>query len=57
MALIIDEIQKAPILLEELKKTIDSQRLIWIGEGQERQLMYIYPAQIVLSCTKAFLIP
>lgn len=30
MALIIDEIQKAPILLEELKKTIDSQRLIWL---------------------------
>lgn len=41
MALIIDEIQKAPILLEELKKTIDSQRLIWLREGQERQLMYI----------------
>lgn len=57
MALIIDEIQKAPILLGELKKTIDSQRLIWLREGQERQLMYIYPAQIVLSCSKAFLIP
>ena len=41
MALIIDEIQKAPILLEKLKKTIDSQRLIWLREGQERQLMYI----------------
>lgn len=57
MALIIDEIQKAPILLEELKKTIDSQRLIWLREGQERHLMYIYSAQIVLSCSKAFPIP
>lgn len=42
--LIIDEIQKAPLLLEEIKKTIDSQRLIWLREGKERQLMYILSA-------------
>lgn len=39
--LIIDEIQKAPLLLEEIKKIIDSQRLLWLKEGKERQLMYI----------------
>ena len=28
--LIIDEIQQAPLLLEEIKKIIDSQRLLWL---------------------------
>ena len=39
--LIIDEIQKAPNLLDEIKKKIDEQRLIWLKSGNERQLMYI----------------
>ena len=39
--LIIDEIQKAPNLLDEIKKKIDEQRLIWLKSGSERQLMYI----------------
>lgn len=39
--LIIDEIQKAPLLLDEIKKRIDAQRLVWLNDGEERQLMYI----------------
>ncbi|MBQ6505153.1 MAG: ATP-binding protein [Flexilinea sp.] len=39
--LIIDEIQKAPGLLDEIKQKIDEQRLIWLKTGTERQLMYI----------------
>ncbi len=39
--LIIDEIQKAPGLLDEIKQKIDEQRLIWLKNGTERQLMYI----------------
>lgn len=39
--LIIDEIQKAPELLDEIKIKIDEQRKIWLKEGTERQLMYI----------------
>ncbi len=39
--LIIDEIQKAPGLLDEIKQKIDEQRLIWLKTGSERQLMYI----------------
>ena len=39
--LIIDEIQKAPGLLDEIKQKIDAQRLIWLKNGEERQLMYI----------------
>ena len=39
--LIIDEIQKAPNLLDEIKKKIDEQRLQWLKEGEERKLMYI----------------
>ena len=38
---IIDEIQKAPNLLDEIKKTIDEQRLLWLKSGERRQLMYI----------------
>lgn len=39
--LIIDEIQKAPNLLDEIKIKIDEQRLSWMRTGQERKLMYI----------------
>ena len=38
---VIDEIQKAPKLLDEIKKNIDEQRLVWMKNGEERQLMYI----------------
>ena len=38
---VIDEIQKAPKLLDEIKKIIDEQRLVWMKNGEERQLMYI----------------
>lgn len=39
--LIIDEIQKAPALLSEIKKQIDDQRLTWLKTGKPRRLMYI----------------
>jgi len=39
--LIIDEIQKAPILLDEIKILIDKQRLVWLKNGDKRQLMFI----------------
>lgn len=39
--LVIDEIQKAPKLLDEIKKIIDEQRLSWIKNNEERKLMYI----------------
>lgn len=39
--LIIDEIQKAPQLLDVIKKIIDEQRLIWLKSGKKRKLMYI----------------
>ena len=39
--LIIDEIQKASGLLDEIKKVIDEQRLKWMKEDAPRQLMYI----------------
>ena len=39
--LIIDEIQKAPKLLDEIKIRIDDMRLKWTEEGQDQQLMYI----------------
>ena len=38
---VIDEIQKAPKLLDEIKKIIDEQRLKWVKNGEERRLMYI----------------
>ena len=38
---VIDEIQKAPKLLDEIKNIIDEQRLVWMKNGEERQLMYI----------------
>jgi len=39
--LIIDEIQKVPKLLDEIKKKIDEQRLVWLKTGSQRELMYI----------------
>ena len=39
--LIIDEIQKAPQLIDEIKKIIDRQRLVWMKAGQRQELMYI----------------
>lgn len=39
--LIIDEIQKAPELLDEIKIRIDRQRAEWLETGEERKLMYI----------------
>ena len=39
--LIIDEVQKAPNLLSEIKIIIDEQRKIWLKENKERELMYV----------------
>lgn len=39
--LIIDEIQKVPELLDEIKKTIDQEKLKWLKNDEPHQLMYI----------------
>jgi len=39
--LIIDEVQKAPKLLNEIKKIVDNQRLKWLTGDEKRRLMYI----------------
>ena len=39
--LIIDEVQKAPKLLDEIKRIVDEQRRIWMRNNQPRELMYI----------------
>ncbi len=39
--LIIDEIQKVPELLDEIKIKIDEQRKIWLKNGEKRKLMYV----------------
>lgn len=39
--LIIDEIQKAPRLLDEIKIKIDDMRLAWTENDEDQQLMYI----------------
>ena len=39
--LIIDEIQKVPKLLDEIKINIDRQKLLWLKEGGKRTLMYV----------------
>jgi hypothetical protein len=39
--LIIDEIQKVPELLNEIKIKIDEQRKLWLKKNQKRKLMYI----------------
>ena len=38
---IIDEIQKAPNLLDEIKIRIDKQRLLWLRNNEAPKLMYI----------------
>ena len=38
---IIDEIQKVPELLDEIKIKIDAQRRVWLKNNEERRLMYI----------------
>ena len=37
--LVIDEIQKAPLLLDEIKKRIDEARLDWLNHDKPRRLM------------------
>ena len=39
--IIIDEVQKAPNLLSEIKIIIDEQRKTWLKENKERELMYV----------------
>ena len=39
--LIIDEVQKTPKLLNEIKRIVDEQRRIWMRNDQKRELMYI----------------
>lgn len=39
--LVIDEIQKAPELFDEIKKKIGEQKLKWLDSGENRSLMYI----------------
>ena len=39
--LAIDEIHKAPALLDEIKKNIDRQRLEWLKTGEKRRNMYV----------------
>lgn len=39
--LIIDEVQKAPSLLDEIKRIVDEQRKIWMKNNHKRELMYI----------------
>ena len=39
--LIIDEVQKAVMLLSEIKKVVDAQRLEWIKNNESRRLMFI----------------
>ena len=39
--LIIDEIQKAPVLLDEIKKIIDKKKEEWLETGDDRFLLYI----------------
>ncbi len=39
--LIIDEIQKEPGLLNEIKRIVDEQRRIWMRSGEQRKLMVV----------------
>ena len=39
--LIIDEVQKAPKLLNEIKRIVDEQRRKWMRNDQKRELMYV----------------
>lgn len=46
--LVIDEIQKAPMLMDEMKIIIDEQRMRWMREDGQRRLMY------VITCSNQF---
>ena len=39
--LVIDEVQKAPNILSEIKKSVDKQRSAWMKSGEPRKLMYV----------------
>ena len=39
--LIIDEVQKEPGLLNEIKRIVDEQRRIWMRNGEQRRLMFV----------------
>ncbi|MBQ9664182.1 MAG: ATP-binding protein [Oscillospiraceae bacterium] len=39
--LIIDEVQKEPGLLSEIKRIVDEQRRIWMRNGEKRRLMFV----------------
>ena len=39
--IIIDEVQKAVILLDEIKKIVDKQRRLWMKNNEPRRLMFV----------------
>ena len=39
--LIIDEVQKEPGLLNEIKRIVDEQRRSWMKNGEQRRLMFV----------------
>lgn len=39
--LIIDEVQKAPMLLDEIKRIVDEHRYQWLQNGQKEELLYV----------------
>ena len=39
--LIIDEVQKEPRLLNEIKRLVDEQRRVWMRNGEKRRLMFV----------------
>lgn len=39
--LIVDEVQKAPVLLDEVKRIVDNQRKIWMKNNEKRRLMFV----------------
>ncbi|MBQ9328969.1 MAG: ATP-binding protein [Solobacterium sp.] len=39
--LVIDEVQKAPNILSEIKKSVDKQRRLWMKNSEPRSLMYV----------------
>lgn len=39
--LIIDEVQKAPGILSEIKRIVDAQRRVWMKNDEPRRLMYV----------------
>lgn len=39
--LVIDEVQKAPVIIGEIKKLVDKQRRVWMKNNEPRQLMFV----------------